>query len=102
MKTNVPQKTFSSFWPLLIVFLSILAIQSFHLKSAWEQNEQLKVALNNMTDPVKQAVQIDQTIEGLGKDLYSMKDSNAAANEIVTNLGIRLNASVPAPEATQK
>lgn len=111
-ETEYAEKRFSSFTPILILVLSFLFVnviqitntisQRGELKKAHTQVEALQVELDKV---LPQAKTINDTIEGLLRDLVAMAPNSPGAQKIVTDFQIRLadqngggQAPAPAPK----
>ena len=90
MKTNhhSPQG-YSPFWALTAVFLTFIFLQSVNLKNILEQRSRLQNTLVEFQRIMPQAININQTVENLGRDLLSM--TNQEARQIVADFKIAGN-----------
>lgn len=83
---NDSRETYSPFWPVAIVFLTFVFLQTVSIKTILDQRKQLKAARAELEILAPQAAKINQTVENLGHDLLSM--TNKAARQIVADFKI--------------
>jgi hypothetical protein len=91
--STTPTKTYSPFWPILILLLGFISVQTVYLKSAWSQREQLKTSATEMKAVVSQAATVEKTLESVGRDLNDLAGKNAEAAKIVQEFQIRIQPS---------
>ena len=111
-QTNVvsapdPQ-THSPFWPVLIVFIALLAAHASYIGTDFNEKLQLKRALTEIAPSMPQAARLSKIAEDLGKDLVALAAANDQdAAKIVTEFNITTNRPgtatvMPAPAPAAK
>ncbi len=99
---DVPSRVWSPFWPVLLVFISSLAIQCVYLKNALQQRRQMQDSIAQAdTQMVPRANELNKAVESLGRDLVELAPNSPEAMKIVNEFKIQLNAA-PAAPATGK
>ena len=89
---TTPLRSYSTFWPLLSVFISLVILQGVYIAGDLNDRSQIKQAQAQLAPITGQAQKITQIVEDLGKDLLTLSNAkNAEAAKIVTDLNIKLN-----------
>jgi len=94
--------TFSAFWPLTILFVTLIALQASSLSQAFEQRSQIEQNIKTLSEKEKQISQIDTVLGAVSKDLLQLAVSNPVAKQLVGEFQIRQNAETPAAPAEDK
>jgi hypothetical protein len=99
-------KRFSSFTPILILVLSFLFVNVIQITNTITQRSELKKIQVKMDAVLPQAKTINETSEGLLRDLVAMAPSSPGAQKIVTDFQVRLSnpngGPAPAPAPAHK
>jgi len=97
---DVQVRAWSPFWPVLLVFISFLAIQCVYLKNALQQRRQMQDSIAQAdTQMIPRANELNKAVESLGRDLVEMAPNSPEAMKIVNEFKIQLNNPPAAPAA---
>jgi hypothetical protein len=89
---NPPTKRYSPFWPVTVVFISLIVLQSFYIAADFNDRSRIKQAHAELAPLVSQARKITQVLEDLGKELITLSRAhNAEAAKIVSELNLKLH-----------
>jgi len=92
-----PVKTYSSFTPILLLILPFLFVNGIQISNTFSQRNELS-KVRTQTEKMQgeldkilpQAKAINDTIEGMLRDLVAMAPNSPGAQKIVTDFQIRL------------
>ena len=94
-----PSARYSPFWPVFVVFVVLIFLQSNYLIDDFKQRSQLQVVKTELTKTVAQAQTINLTAERVGHELLVLAaDKSAEAAKIVADFQIRSNAPPQSPK----
>jgi hypothetical protein len=91
------EKSYSPFWALLVVSLTLICIQVTYLSDDSKQKAQIQNIQNQLNaptvnGPMTQARAIGNTTEAIGYELLALSVDSAEASNIVAEFSIKLNA----------
>ena len=95
--SDLPQKTYSPFCPLITVFLVFLFVQCAHLVDDVRQRSQINAVRAQMKTGLAQAQTVNQTTESVGRDLVALSSNSAEAAKIISEFKIRVNPITTRP-----
>lgn len=88
---------FSAFWPLAILFVTLIALQVTSLNQAAEQRTQIEQNIKTLSEKDTQITQIDTVLGSVSRDLLQLATANPVAKQLVTEFQIRQNETPTAP-----
>ena len=65
--SDLPLKSYSPFWPVLLVFLVLFVVQCAHLVDDFRQRSQISWVRAQLKPALAQAQTINQTTESVGR-----------------------------------
>ena len=91
-------KTYSPFWALLALFLTLIVLQISYVIGDFKQQSQIQAARAQLTSPLTQARNINQTTEAVGRELIALSTNSAEAAKIIAEFKIQINQPAQAPK----
>jgi hypothetical protein len=91
---------YSPFWPVFIVFATLIFVQAAYVIGDFQQQSQLKTARAQLQPLMVQAQTINQTTEAVGRELMAMSTNSPEAAKIIKEFKIQLNHPAGSPPAT--
>ena len=88
---NNSLKTYSPFWALGLLILTLGFLQGAYLVDDFDQRSKITVARSQMEGLVRQAQTISQTTEAVGRELFALSSTSEEAARIITEFKIQLN-----------
>jgi hypothetical protein len=98
--TRPAEKICSPFWPVWVVFLTLIFLQSTYLLNDFKQQSQIKAARTQLKSALAQAQAVNQTTEAVGRELVALSGKSTEAARIVAEFKIKVNP--PAEPASKK
>ena len=98
LPTDDASRSYSPFWAILAVFVTLIFLQTTYVMGDFEQKSQIKAAGAQVKPQLTQAKTVNQTTEALGRDLVALSANSTEAAKIVAEFKIRLNAPAEAPK----
>jgi len=98
-------KRYSSFTPILILVLSFLFVNVIQIWGTVGQRSDLLKLRSQVSEVLAKAQTINETSEGILRDLVAMAPNSPGAQKIVTDFQVRVNGaqnSAPAPTNGKK
>lgn len=92
---------FSAFWPLTILFVTLIALQVTSLNQAAEQRTQIEQNIKTLSEKDTQITQIDTVLGSVSRDLLQLAAANPVAKQLVAEFQIRQNETPTAPAETK-
>jgi hypothetical protein len=96
-----PQKTYSPFWSVWLVFMVFLLVQCAHLAEDFRARSQMKAMRTQFKPALIQAQTVNQTTEAVGRDLVALAPNSSEAAKIISEFKIRVGSPAGA-RPTQK
>ena len=88
---NTTPKTYSSFWALGLVFVTLIVLQNFYLWEDFTKRSQIKAASAQLKGLVGQAQTISATTEAIGRELVAISSGSEEAKKIIAEFKIQIN-----------
>lgn len=88
---NGNPKTYSSFWSLGLVFVTLILLQSFYVWDDFKQRSQIKAASAQLKGLVGQAQTISAAAEAIGRELLAISAGSEEAKKIIAEFKIQIN-----------
>ena len=85
------RRKFSAFWPLLILFVTIIALQTQALIRVYDQRKQFEANLKQLAEVQTEAKKVDTALGAISRDLLGLADKNTNAQRVVADFQIRQN-----------
>ena len=87
-----PQKAYSLFFPVWLVFLVFALVQGAHLVDDFRQYSQIKSIRTQFKPALTQAQTVNQTTEAVGRDLVAIAPNSPEAAKIISEFKIRIGS----------
>ena len=84
-------RKFSAFWPLLILLITILALQIQGLFRVYDQRKQFENNLKQLAQVETEAKKVDVALGAISRDLLDLAEKNTNAQRVVADFQIRQN-----------
>jgi len=81
----------SVFWAVWSVFLVLVFLQGYYLVEDFRQRSQINASRAQLQKPLASARTINQTTEGIGRDLIALAPQSAEASKIISEFKIQVN-----------
>ena len=95
---NDEDKVYSSFWPVWLVFLTLVVLQSIYIVEDVRERSQIKAAATQLTEPFKRAETVNQMTEAVGRELLALSTNSREAGKIIAEFKIQVNQPPQAPK----
>ena len=89
--TRQMTKTYSPFWALCILFVTLIFLQASYLRDDFKQQSQIQTARTQLKPALTQAQTISQTTEAVGRELVTLSADSPEAAKIISEFKIQLN-----------
>lgn len=86
-----PSKTYSSFWALGLLIVTLMFLQTTYLIDDYKQKSQIEAARIQINPTLAQARTISQTTEAVGRELVTLAPDSPEAAKIIAEFRIQLN-----------
>ncbi|MBI3850771.1 MAG: hypothetical protein HY298_10935 [Verrucomicrobia bacterium] len=88
---NTTVNTYSPFWALCVLFVTLLFLQTTYLIDDFKQKSQIQAARAQFKPTLTQAQNISQTTEAVGRELVALAPNSPEAAKIISEFKIQLN-----------
>ena len=87
---NTTPKTYSPFWALGVVFVTLILLQTFSLWDDFKQRSRIMVASAQLKSLVGQAQTTIATTEAVGRELVVLSAASEEARKIIAEFKIQI------------